>query len=224
MEKLNVEIKVNGLEFKGELGDNKEAQELFSKLIGGVFTNIGESPISNVSAPNQQEVPKGVVTSPVVEVEPDVDTKEVVEAIRESLASDSKPNNEDEEKYTFKDIVELAQEMSKDMHKETTDHTTRREPTGKRKLLMGQCECGEKHFLWIYDNGKEHTFNCRKCGKEHTADYNKLIKANIRCRNCGNEAYAFTNSRVALEATCRNCESPIDLAYHEAHKCMESLN
>lgn len=223
MENLNVEIKVNGLEFKGEITEsNSQAQALFSSLLGGVFSR---KPISNVSSPNQTVVPKGVSEAPAVE-EP---KEEVVTAPADDEADENECSTE--EKYTYEEVVELARELAKDMPNESErkvvpdrkPYQPTPKPTGGRKLLMGTCECGEKHFLWIYDNGQVHTFNCRKCKKEHTADYPKLIKADISCPNCNTKSYAYGNGNSNIECTCRNCESPIDLVYNEAKKCFRSL-
>lgn len=175
---MNIELKVNELEFKGTINKpSEEAQALFSSILACLF-----------------EQPKAVEENkPKVVLQDKVNTP-----------------------FTYFNPIK---------HAEAPELRDRDKPVEqiKRKLLIGTCECGERHFIWIYDNGRAHTFKCRKCDKEHTAEYSKLIRANISCKNCGNKAFAYVGSTKTIDTNCKQCNSPVDLSYHEAHKCMESL-
>ena len=74
-----------------------------------------------------------------------------------------------------------------------------------RRFMIGQCKCGETHFLFVYDNGKTFEFKCRRCGLDHAVDYHELEHAQTECV-CGQISTFFVAPNSTLKRTeCKKC-------------------
>lgn len=175
---INVELKVNELEFKGTINKpSEEAQALFSSILASLF-----------------EQPKAVEENkPKVVLQDKVNTP-----------------------FTYHNPIKPTESVNKDYRQALT------EPV-KRKLLVGKCECGERHYIWVYDNGRPFSYICKKCEKKYVANYDDLILAHVSCKGCGNRAFTYVNNTKDLDVDCRECGSQVNLRYNKSRNCMDSL-
>lgn len=86
---------------------------------------------------------------------------------------------------------------------------------GVYKFVIGECSCGQQHYLPIYENAQNpFGVKCRKCGKETKVDYNTLVKRFETCNVCGHvsEFWVSPDDKNLKRVDCRLCRAKISIS------------
>lgn len=182
-----MKIRLAGIEMSVDFGDREaDLAEFLLQVFGKMFA--GNSVKESVALTMKDD--KGCHCC-------EDDSKAFSELLTEHHVQDS-----------LKKVQEKDAEMSQEVKKVEEVKEELVTKSESYKFVIGECSCGQQHYLPIYENAKNpYGIKCRKCGKENTVDYNELVKQQSSCLMCGSvsEFWMSPTDKNLKKVDCRLC-------------------